>query len=80
LCWCLAHVATADREGDVLDYVQFNKLSALNGSLIHGCCPDFTKADAVSAQEAVHMYPFDFAPQCEASAPSLLKRIQISQN
>lgn len=67
---CVAHNYSllADREGQVLDYVQFNRRAALNSSLKHSSCSYLPPQDAVQADEAVHMYPFDFAPQCEVRA------------
>eukprot|EP00879_Flechtneria_rotunda_P019207 GHRR01020168.1.p1 GENE.GHRR01020168.1~~GHRR01020168.1.p1 ORF type:complete len:310 (+),score=106.75 GHRR01020168.1:118-1047(+) len=63
-----------DRDAQVLDYIQYNRRAALNSSLKHSSCSYLPKKDAVAADEAIHMYPFDFAPQCEvllllASAP-----------
>lgn len=71
----------ADREGDVLDYIQFNKFTAFGGSLKHAKCPHVPAGDEVAYPEAIHMYPFDFAPQCEvrraaspAAAPEAIRR------
>jgi hypothetical protein len=52
----------------VLDFVQFNRRAALNSSLKHSSCSYLPPQDAVPGDEAIHMYPFDFAPQCEVSS------------
>lgn len=59
--------AYADREAQVLDYIQFNRKAALNSSLKHSSCSYLPQHDAVTADEAIHMYPFDLSPQCEVS-------------
>lgn len=61
--WCCA-----DRDAQVLDYIQFNRRAALNSSLKHSACSYLPPKDAVpAADEAIHMYPFDLSPQCEVS-------------
>lgn len=56
----------ADRDAQVLDYVQFNRRAALNSSLKHSACSYLPPKDAVAGtDEAIHMYPFDLSPQCE---------------
>lgn len=58
--------AAADRDAQVLDFVQFNRRAALNSSLKHSACSYLPPKDAVTAaDEAIHMYPFDLSPQCE---------------
>lgn len=51
----------------MLDFVQFNRRAALNSALKHSSCSYLPPQDAVPGDEAIHMYPFDFAPQCEVS-------------
>lgn len=56
----------ADRDAQVLDFVQFNRRAALNSSLKHSACSYLPPKDAVpGGDEAIHMYPFDLSPQCE---------------
>lgn len=56
----------ADRDAQVLDFVQFNRRAALNSSLKHSACSYLPPKDAVpGADESIHMYPFDLSPQCE---------------
>lgn len=59
--------ACADRDAQVLDFIQFNRRAALNSSLKHSACSYLPRKDAVTADEAIHMYPFDLSPQCEVS-------------
>lgn len=60
-------VACADRDAQVLDFIHFNRRAALNSSLKHSACSYLPPKDAVAADEAIHMYPFDLSPQCEVS-------------
>lgn len=58
----------ADRDGHLIDSIQFNKQSALNGALKHHRDPAVLQDDVVQqADETIHMYPFKFAPECEVS-------------
>lgn len=62
LLWCLA----ADRDAEVLDFIQFNRRAALNSSIKHSSCSYLPPKDAVpGADDAIHVYPFDLSPQCE---------------
>lgn len=65
-----------DRECRPLDSVQFNNSSALKGAVKHSRDRGLPKDDAVEGDEAVHVYPWKLAPECEvmlfvASAPLL---------
>lgn len=68
-----SHAACADRDAQVLDFIQFNRRAALNSSLKHSACSYLPPKDAVTADEAIHVYPFDLSPQCEVSKAQQLK-------
>jgi len=55
----------ADRQAQVLDFIQFNRRAALNSSLKHSNCSYLPPKDVAPGDDAIHMYPFDLSPQCE---------------
>lgn len=58
-----------DRDGRILDSLQHNVPSALNGALKHNTRDSSVPAgDRISADQAIHLYPFHFAPECEVCA------------
>lgn len=68
---CVLPTCCADRDAQVLDFIQFNRRAALNSSLKHSACSYLPPKDAVlAADEAIHMYPFDLSPQCEVGVAS----------